>query len=114
MTAGGAPGAGLQPERTLLAWQRTALALLVLGLAVPRLAWPQFGVWTVLVAGLVATGAGLLLAGARRRYLHARRRTGGSAGQALDGRQVLLAATTALLLGLVAAGLVLSDGPPGR
>ncbi|MFB7883504.1 DUF202 domain-containing protein [Microbacterium sp. NPDC056057] len=60
---------GLQPERTELAWRRTALALAVGSLVAFRLLPSAFGdAWWALggVAGLLAT-AGLYLS-ARRRY----------------------------------------------
>ena len=71
--ADGGPGSepydvGLQPERTFLAWQRTALALAVASAAAVRFAAPQWGVVSAIV-GL--TGLGLALAayvGVRYRY----------------------------------------------
>jgi uncharacterized membrane protein YidH (DUF202 family) len=60
---------GLQPERTELAWRRTALALAVGSLIALRILPVAFGnPWWVLagVAGLVVTGT--LFLGARRRY----------------------------------------------
>lgn len=106
MSSGRSLGTGLQPERTTLAWQRVGLAFLGFGLALPRLAWPLAEAWSLLPAGLVVTGAWLLLADARRRYLRARHAGAGTAATP-DGRQPLLAAATALLLALVALALVL-------
>ncbi|GAA5202862.1 DUF202 domain-containing protein [Microbacterium jejuense] len=60
---------GLQPERTELAWRRTALALAAGSLVAFRLLPAAFGsAWWALggVAGLIATAA--LYLGARRRY----------------------------------------------
>jgi uncharacterized membrane protein YidH (DUF202 family) len=59
---------GMQPERTLLAWQRTALALAIACALVVRFTAPQIGVAAV-VAGIA--GLGLAFAayfGARYRY----------------------------------------------
>lgn len=60
---------GLQPERTELAWRRTALALAVGSLIALRILPVAFGnPWWMLagVAGLIGTGA--LFLGARQRY----------------------------------------------
>ena len=60
---------GLQPERTELAWRRTALALAVGSLVALRLLPAAFGeAWWALggVAGLIATA--WLYLSARRRY----------------------------------------------
>ena len=60
---------GLQPERTELAWRRTALALGIGSIVAMRLVPSAFGnAWWVLlgVAGLLASG--MLWVWARRRY----------------------------------------------
>jgi uncharacterized membrane protein YidH (DUF202 family) len=58
---------GLQPERTALAWRRTALSVAVGSLAARRLLEPLLGgVGWVLAAAGVALGFGLLLAARRR------------------------------------------------
>ncbi|MCA0296767.1 MAG: DUF202 domain-containing protein [Actinobacteria bacterium] len=95
---------GLQPERTSLAWQRTALALAVVGAATPRLLWPMIDAWALLPCALVVAGAAVLFVAAARRY---RRMLGTVADtRPLDGRLPLLATLLVLVLGLVAAGLV--------
>jgi uncharacterized membrane protein YidH (DUF202 family) len=88
--------AGLQRERTTLAWHRTALALLGLGLVTPRVAWPVFGAWSLLPAAAMAVAAGVLALAGRRTF----------PSRAVDGRLPLLTTLAALLLALVAAVLV--------
>jgi len=92
--------AGLQPERTGLAWERTALAFLGLGLAVPRLAWPVLGPWAIAPAAVILAGALALFVAGHRRYRHTH---GALTG---DGRLPLLATLVALVLALVAVLLV--------
>lgn len=52
--------AGLQPERTALAWRRTALALTGAGLVLPRILGGALGWWVALPSGLVIVAAALL------------------------------------------------------
>jgi uncharacterized membrane protein YidH (DUF202 family) len=62
--------AGLQPERTALAWRRTALSVLVGSVAGGRLLAPQLGVLAV-VAGVLGCAFGAWMyvaAGARSRH----------------------------------------------
>jgi uncharacterized membrane protein YidH (DUF202 family) len=58
---------GLQPERTALAWRRTALSLAVGAVVSFRLLPPVLGVWSigVGVAGLLLSAATWILAGRR-------------------------------------------------
>lgn len=102
--------AGLQPERTALAWRRTALAVLVGSALLGRLLAPRSGTAAVVLA-VAGCGAGAALhvaAGARGRgtvralLRDGHLRAGPGAG--------LLAATAgvAVLLGVSATVLVLS------
>lgn len=100
---------GLQPERTSLAWQRTSLAFLGLGLAVPRVAWPVLGAWSLLPAGVVLAAAVAVLVVSHRRYRQAHRVLTGGHGRLHDGRLPLLVALTALLLAGLALVLLLTS-----
>lgn len=110
MTAPQVWDAGLQPERTSLAWQRTALALLGVGLLVPRVAWATLGVWSFVPSGLVVGAAvAVLVAGLRRyRAAHAALTSG---GKLHDGRLPLLVALTAFAIAALAVGLLVAAAP---
>ena len=60
---------GLQPERTALAWRRTALTLAVGAVVSFRLLPPVLGLWSLAlgVAGLLLSAATWILAGRRAR-----------------------------------------------
>ncbi len=63
--------AGLQAERTALAWSRTGLAVVANGLLVLRSGWTsgEASLTFVAFALLVAAGAAILYGGWRRRHL---------------------------------------------
>jgi putative membrane protein len=100
---------GLQPERSALAWRRTALALTVGPLIMARLLAPALGGWAVAIAvGGVAFGLFLLLASAARyRRVHEAltgrpapgRRRGFVLHEALPGGRLLLATALVPALG---------------
>jgi putative membrane protein len=96
---------GLQPERTALAWRRTALALLVgslVGLRVLPLLLGDGGM-TYAVAGLGVAASVAVLVGAHRRYRRVHRLlTSGASDRAPIGGGLLPAAVALLTL---AAGL---------
>ena len=99
--------AGLQLERTSLAWRRLALALLVLALAVPRLGWPVLGAWALAPAGLAAAGAVTLLTTSHIRYLNIHHAlTAGSVLPLPDGRLPLITVLAALTLATVGVMIV--------
>jgi putative membrane protein len=106
----GDPPPGVQPERTALAWQRTALALTIGSLGAGRLLSDPLGpvAWLPAVLGVLAA---VLLArtGTRRALRWARvldDRPGSTQITAPDGRVVALAAGGTLLLGVAAAVLL--------
>ncbi|CAI9404939.1 MULTISPECIES: DUF202 domain-containing protein [Aestuariimicrobium] len=95
--------AGLQPERTALAWRRIGLAVIGVGLAVPRLTWPSLGAWSI-PAGLCALVVGVV---ALHQSLHRYRRahttlTTEDVPRLPSGRGLLMVMLTVLLTGLTA------------
>ena len=72
MTGGALFDPGLQPERTALAWRRTALTLAVGAVVSFRLLPPVLGLWSIGVglSGLVLTATTWVLAGRRARRIH--------------------------------------------
>jgi len=97
--------AGLQPERTLLAWQRTCLALAV-GVAVSaRLTLPALGAASIVLGITGITLVALAWWGATRRYRRAHQDLTGADGALGQGGSPM--AALALTAGLLAvAGLV--------
>jgi uncharacterized membrane protein YidH (DUF202 family) len=112
MSDGGHPGpwdAGLQPERTSLAWMRTCLGLGGGGLLTARVfvktdAWAAIG----LVVLVVAVGAGLVWQGAQRRARTADASLRSGRGLAAGpGGRLLLVTTICAFVVAVANGLLL-------
>lgn len=102
---------GLQAERTALAWLRTGLVLLVLGLGSWRLSWERLGVWSFVPTVIVVSGAIVVMALARRRYRGATNLLNANAnanadGASLDGREPGLVAVLAILLAALALMLI--------
>jgi uncharacterized membrane protein YidH (DUF202 family) len=60
---------GLQPERTRLAWRRTALSMVVAGLLAPRALYQALGGVAVAI-GVLGAAAGLTLIVAATRRAH--------------------------------------------
>ena len=104
---------GLQPERTALAWRRTALSLLVASLGAARILPTQLGAGAVVLGLAGAVWAVVIhhLAGRRARRATTRLLDIGdlahpdSAGRLLAGT-----AAVAVVLGLGGLALVLSHG----
>jgi uncharacterized membrane protein YidH (DUF202 family) len=59
---------GLQPERTALAWQRSALALAAATIVIGRLTFSAVGVLALLVVALGVAHAAVVFATAQRHY----------------------------------------------
>lgn len=97
---------GLQPERTLLAWRRTTLALAVASAAVVRFVAPVVGPVVVVagLAGLVLCGAAYVAASAQYRRVSGELLAQEAAGRApTTSPGAACAALTAALV-LVGAG----------
>lgn len=100
---------GLQHERTALAWERTAISLMVAGVVLGRFAAVE-AFWAAAVVGLaiVVIGGGLLVwAGSHYDDLHGILRAGSSVVYPtvvrLIGLTTVTVTATALLLGIVVA-----------
>ena len=109
---GNAPGrssrpfdAGLQAERTALAWRRTALAVAVASLAALRILPEVLGSWALIPAALIAGVAfvALLLTQRRYRRMHTILTSSASDRVALGGGVL-----PALMAGSTVAGGVLA------
>ncbi len=101
---------GLQPERTALAWRRTALSLVVVSLGAARLLPAQLGAGAVVlgVAGAAGGVAVHVLAGRRARRTTARLlATGDLAHPHSAGALLAVVAGAVTVLGLGALALVL-------
>ncbi|WP_394939302.1 DUF202 domain-containing protein [Psychromicrobium sp. YIM B11713] len=101
---------GLQPERTVLAWQRTALTLSVGAVAIGRVLLPVIGIASYALTFLGLVIVSLLWTEAGRRYRalnHALLSPVPAAPPGL-GRLALLCASACLLLGLSALAFLLS------
>lgn len=101
---------GLQPERTLLAWRRTALALAVAGIVAVRFGMDVFGVAALvicIIAVLLATGA---YVAALHRYRRAHRGLTTSGELWTGGTSALLLSLSVLVIGGGCLAYVLVKG----
>ncbi|MEJ5914538.1 DUF202 domain-containing protein [Pseudokineococcus sp. 1T1Z-3] len=100
---------GAQPERTLLAWRRTALALGVGSAAVVRFVTPEVGLLAVVagVLGVVLCGAAYAATASRYRHVTARLVDGARGGDAAPAAPPASpgAACAALSVSLLAVGV---------
>lgn len=102
------PDPGLQPERTALAWRRTALTIVVGGVIALRYLPSALGPWTaVLALAITATGV-LALRAADRRY-RSTRRIFMHTGLLTDGRLPLLVTIATCCGGLLCLAFVLAE-----
>lgn len=103
---------GLQPERTALAWRRTALALLAGSLVASRILAELLGPWAALLGLLGVALAAWLLAALHRRYRqHYESLTGsGGAGRVAGGVLVFATAAFVFAAGAVTIAIVVVLG----
>lgn len=90
---------GLQPERTALAWRRTALALTVAAVVAIRILPELLGTWSIVPAGLGLAGAMAVLVSAHRRHRTVQRTLVSSESDRVPLPGGALPLCTALLVG---------------
>lgn len=101
--------AGLQPERTALAWRRTALALTAAALVAVRILPEVFGIWAVVPAGLgLAAAVGVLVAAHHRHVVVHRTLVGSDSDRVPLPAGALLAVVTGLVVAGGLAALVVA------
>lgn len=101
--------AGLQPERTALAWRRTALAVIVGSLVAARLLTPTDGPLSLLLATAGGIGGLLLFVAVapRRQRLDASLREHGDLRAGPGAAALAILATTASTTGTLALAAVI-------
>lgn len=104
---------GLQPERTLLAWRRTCLALAVASAVIVRFAGEAIGVAAAVlgIVGVATAAAGYLRASMRYRRTHEGLTNSGELP--IDGLALGFLALTLLLVAAGAAVYVIGAGVSG-
>ncbi|MGV8967560.1 MAG: DUF202 domain-containing protein [Cellulomonas sp.] len=107
MTAASDPG--LQPERTALAWRRTALALMVGPVVAARLLVPELGAVAVVAAagGLVLGVSVAISSTGRHRRVLGRTASTADPGDRTGAALLLVTALIPLCAGLLVLALVL-------
>jgi uncharacterized membrane protein YidH (DUF202 family) len=102
---------GMQPERTALAWQRTALSMAVGSLVALRVFPLILGQWAIIPAAVALALAGLLFAASHLRYRrnHAALLADPAAPVLLAGGALIaVTAAVALALGVIAASILIA------
>ncbi len=98
---------GLQPERTVMSWGRTTLALCVAALVFLR--WlPHYGAGILAMVGLAMATAGGIYATQRRRYV---RSSQGISNERLHADVVAVLSISTLVLCLGVIGILVVLGP---
>lgn len=102
---------GLQPERTALAWRRTALALVVAAVVGIRVLPIMLGEWAIIPAGAgIALAVAILFASHHRYHTQHQRLTTATTDRIAlpDGTLLALVASTTLLAGLACIAVIAS------
>lgn len=102
--------AGLQPERTLLAWRRTALALAVIGAVGIRMAVDDLGVTAVVVGAGAVIVAAVSYVSATRRYRTTHEEMAADGTPPGMGGPALLMVAAVASIGLLGLGFVVMTG----
>lgn len=99
---------GLHPERTALAWRRTALALVTAALVAVRVLPERLGVWAVVPAGIgLIVAVGILVAAHRRHVVVHRTLVAADSDRVpLPSGLLLLTVTVLVIAGGLAAACV--------
>lgn len=98
---------GLQPERTVMSWGRTTLALCIAALVFLR--WlPHYGVGILAMVVLATAAAGGIYATQRHRYARSSR---GISSELLHADVVAVLSISALVLALGVIGILVVLGP---
>lgn len=95
--------AGLQPERTLLAWRRTCLALGLGSVVAVRFTAEEFGVVGVVLGGVGVVLAATAYLAAAARYRRVHEELSAASAPTGDGLALALLTGTALVLGIACA-----------
>ena len=102
---------GLAAERTVLAWQRTALSIGLGSLVFARIEASAVGLWSWALAAAGLALATLIGVWSRRRYGHTRRTLSGGGNRLADGLLPAVLATTVASAGIVALVVSLLTAP---
>jgi uncharacterized membrane protein YidH (DUF202 family) len=101
---------GAQPERTALAWRRTALAVAAGSVVGARLSVPALGPLAIALGAVGAALAAAVWWTAARRYPAARRSLVESARLPTTGGPFVAVAVATVVFGALALGFVVSHG----
>lgn len=101
---------GLQPERTGLAWQRTALSIGMGALVFARIEATVLGVWSWVFAGAGLAAAVLIGVWSRRRYAYTHRTLTAGRTRLADGLLLAVVSVVVAVAGVIALILSLVAG----
>ncbi|MHA6512654.1 DUF202 domain-containing protein [Tessaracoccus sp. Z1128] len=101
---------GLQPERTVLAWQRTSLSIGMGALIFARVEATVLGVWSWAFAGAGLASAVLIGVWSRRRYGYTHRTLTAGGTRLADGLLPAVLAMVVAVGGIVALALAVIAG----